>query len=319
MNYLKGIDVFNKRVQYCAIYSKVEGLNVSNPVIINGLNVGSVREIYLMHDHSGRIFVRFEIHRKGIKLPMTTVAKIASTDLLGSKSIELILGKKEGVYHQAGDTLPSAVEASLTEEVNNQILPLKAKAEELLSSIDTLVGVVHAILNKQARDNLSSSFESIKNALATFEVVALRTDTLIMSEKIKFNQTMTNIQSITNNLRNNNDNITMILDNVAYITDSIAMSDLTSTINNAGKAFADAADVMEKINKGEGTIGQLVNNDSLYNALEASARDLDRLLVDLEENPNRYVHVSVFGRRDKTRKLEEKAKKKAEKEAAKKK
>ena len=129
---------------------------------------------------------------------------------------------------------------------------------------------------------------------------------------------MTSIQSISNNLRNNNENITLILDNVAYITDSIAMSDLTSTINNAGKAFSDAAEIMEKVNNGEGSLGQLVNNDTLYYHLEASARDLDRLLIDLEENPNRYVHVSVFGRRDKEKKREEKEKKKREKEAAKK-
>ncbi|MEQ8324588.1 MAG: MlaD family protein [Vicingaceae bacterium] len=317
VNFLKGVDVFNKNIQYVAVYQKVEGLTISNPVQINGLTVGSVRDVGFMDDNSGRIFVKFELNKSAIILPKQTVARIESTDLLGSKSINLILGKEVGKFHEDGDTLRSSVEASLTEEVNNQILPLKAKAEELLSSLDTLVGVVQAILNKQARENLSSSFESIKNALATFEVVALRTDTMIIREKEKFGQIMTNFQSISNNLRNNNENITMILDNIAYISDSIAQSDITSTINNAGEAFADAAEIMKKVNDGQGTIGQLVNNDSLYYHLESSARDLDKLLIDLEENPNRYVHVSVFGRKDKEKKREEKAKKKREKENSK--
>ena len=180
------------------------------------------------------------------------------------------------------------------------------------------MNVVQAILNKEARDNLSASFESIKNALATFEVVAMRTDTMISDEKAKISQIMTNFQSISNNLRNNNENITRIFDNVAYISDSIAMSDITSTINNAGIAFESAAEIMDKVNRGEGSLGQLVNNDSLYFHLEASARDLDRLLIDFEENPNRYVQVSVFAKKDKVKKKEEKARKKREKQEAKK-
>ena len=228
-----------------------------------------------------------------------------------------MLGIEVDEFHEPGDTLRSSVEASLSEEVNRQILPLKAKAEELLSSLDTLVGVVQAILNKEARENLSASFVSIKNALATFELVALRTDTMISSEKEKIAQIMTNFQSISSNLRNNNDNVTRILDNIALISDSLAQADITATVNRAGEAFDHAAEIMEKVNRGEGTIGQLVNNDSLYFHLEASARDLDRLLIDLEKHPNRYVQVSVFGKKDKDKKQADKEKKKREKEESK--
>jgi len=317
LNFLKGIDIFHDRTEYFAVYDEVQGLTISNPVQINGLTVGSVQSINFMEDNSGRIIVAFEMRKVTIKLPKYTVARIVSTDLLGSKSIKLVLGDGLGVYHQAGDTLRSSVEASLTEEVNNQILPLKAKAEELLSSLDTLVRVVQAILNKEARENLSASFVSIKNALATFELVALRTDTMITREKEKLDQIMTNFQSISSNLRNNNENITRILDNAAFISDSIAMSDITATINNAGIAFKSAAEIMEKVNRGEGSLGQLVNNDSLYFHLESSARDLDKLLIDLEEHPNRYVQVSIFGKKDKEKKREDKEEKKREKEAAK--
>ena len=318
INYLKGIDVFHKQTEYIAIYDEVEGLRETNPVQINGFIVGQVREIWFLPDNSGRIAVRIKLTPQAVQLPKNTVAKIKSLDLLGSKSINLILGNEVDNYHKPGDTLRSSVEASLSEEVNRQILPLKMKAEDLLSSMDTLVGVVQTILNKKAQENLSASFESIKGALATFEIVALRADTMISTEKQKLSQIMINFQSISNNLRNNNENITSILDNVAYITDSIAMSDITSTINNAGIAFSNAADIMEKINKGEGSVGQLVNNDSLYFHLENASLSLDRLLIDMEKNPGRYVHVSVFGGKDKEDKRREKEKKKLDRQQKKK-
>ena len=318
LNFLKGIDIFNKSIEYYAVYNRVDGLTVSNPVQINGFTVGSVRSVDFIDDNSGRIVVKMELHKISFQLPKYTVSRIVSTDLLGSKSIELILGKEQGEFHEPGDTLRSSVQASLSEEVNRQILPLKAKAEELLSSLDTLVGVVQAILNEEARDNLSASFLSIKNALATFELVAMRTDTMISSEKAKIAQIMTNFQSISSNLRDNNDNVTRILDNVALISDSLAQADITATVNNAGLAFESAAEIMDKVNRGEGSLGQLVNNDSLYFHLESSARDLDRLLIDLEKNPNRYVQVSVFGKKDKDKKKADKEKKKREKEESKK-
>ena len=317
VNYLKGVDVFNKESDYYAVYDRIEGLTVSNPVQINGYSVGSVREIILMPDNSGKIVVRFSIINQSFRLPKNTIAKISSLDLLGSKSINLVLSDNQEEFYAPGDTLSSSVEASLTEEVNNQILPLKVKAEDLLASMDTVIQVVRAILNKEARENLTSSFESIKNAMGTFEVVAMRVDTMIHDEKAKFSSIMTNFNSISNNLRNNNENITLILDNIAFISDSIAASNITQTINNAGIAFRDAAEIMEKIKNGEGTIGQLVNNDSLYWNLEKSARDLDRLLVDIEDHPSRYVHVSVFGRKDKEQKKSKKEERKKEKESGK--
>ena len=310
INYLKGIDIFNKESHYYAVYERLEGLTVSNPVQINGYSVGKVRDIKFLPDNSGRILVKFIIINQEIKLPRQTIAKITSMDLLGSKSINLILGAEKDNFHTIGDTLRASVEASLSEEVNNQILPLKMKAEDLLSSMDTVIQVVRAILNKEARENLSASFENIKNAMGTFEVVAMRVDTMISEEKAKLSSIMTNFNSISNNLRNNNENITMILDNIAFITDSLAASNITQTINNASRAFSDAALIMQKIERGEGTIGQLVNNDSLYWHLESSSRNLDLLLKDINEHPGRYVHVSVFGGKDKETKRREKEKKK---------
>jgi phospholipid/cholesterol/gamma-HCH transport system substrate-binding protein len=103
------------------------------------------------------------------------------------------------------------------------------------------------------------------------------------------------MESITGNIRNNNETLASALKNIDSITDSLARSNLASAIDNANLTLRETAKIMEKINKGQGTLGMLINNDSLYVALEKSATDLDKLLVDLKQNPKRYVHVSVFG------------------------
>ena len=313
MNFLKGKDIFREETFYYSVYDKIEGLSISNPVQINGYTVGRVREISFHPDNSGRIIVEMSISREQFKLPLNTIAKITSLDLLGSKAINLKLGNKNG-YHNVGDTLRSAVEASISDEVNKQIEPLKRKAEDLLASMDTAIQIVKAILNEEARQNITNSFKNFNNAMGTFDIVAKRVDTMIFDEKAKLASIMTNFNSISFNLRNNNENITMILDNIAFITDSIAASNVTETINNASRAFKAASDIMAKIERGEGSIGQLINNDSLYYHLESSARNLDKLLMDIEEHPSRYVHISVFGGKDKEDKRREKDRKRKEKE-----
>jgi phospholipid/cholesterol/gamma-HCH transport system substrate-binding protein len=120
-------------------------------------------------------------------------------------------------------------------------------------------------------------------------------DKMVSSDQSKLNKMIGNIESITSNIKNNNEALGNALKNISAISDSLAKSDLTSTINNANSTLKQTSSIMEKINRGEGTMGMLINNDSLYNALEQSAVDLDKLLVDLKENPGRYVRVSVFG------------------------
>ncbi len=318
LNYLKGLNIFEKNIHYSAIYKKIEGLTVSNPVLVNGYKVGQVTEVKFHPSMDGRVLVIFNVTQKEFKIPKGTIAKITSLDLLGSKSIDLIVKQNATEFYVPGDTLPSEVEASLSEEVNNQILPLKVKAEDLLSSVDTLLNALKLIFNEDVKQGVDKNIKNLTASMESFRKMADKMDMLVQD---RLTPTMAHLQSVSFNLRNNNENITQILDNVAFITDSIALSDITSTINNAGVAFKSAASIMEKVERGEGSMGQLVNNDSLYLHLEAASKDLDKLLVDLKEHPNRYVHFSLFGRKDKELKRKEKELKKqrkAEKRAARK-
>lgn len=296
LNFLKGRDLFEKQRYYYAIYNNVDGLVEANPVQLNGYKIGLIREIKFLPDNSGKIIVKFAITNDEIKVPKNSVAKIISSDLLGSKAITLIMSNNPELA-LGGDTLVSELQAGLSEEVNKQVKPLKDKAEHLISSIDSVMVVVQEVLNKDARESLTASFESIKNSIQTFEHTSRMLDTMIASEKIKLSIIFSKVESITSNLEKNNSNITRAINNLANITDTLVKSNLKETIASTNRAVTAAADAMDKINKGEGTAGLLVNDKRLYNQLDSASSALTSLLQDMEKYPGRYF--SIFGKKEK--------------------
>lgn len=304
--FLSGEDIFQKKKQYYSVYKHISGLGLNNNVQVSGFNVGKINSIGFNKDGSGTIVVGFFIDNPDVKIPLGSVARIESLDLLGSKAIAIDFGESFE-YVESGDTLDADVANSLEDEVSETIAPLKMKTEELLGSIDSAVTIVQAILNKDARSNLSQSFESIKRAINTFEVAAMRLDTLIAEDKIKLDNIFTNLESITGNVKNSNEDISAILNNFASISDTLAQANLAQTVMSANNALSQVSEVFNKINRGEGSLGNLVHNDTLYQNIEQASLELDKLMEDLRVNPERYVHVSVFGRKDKS---EDKPKKK---------
>ncbi|MBI2271374.1 MAG: MCE family protein [Bacteroidetes bacterium] len=300
-NFLKGSNLFKNQKTIYAVYTNVDGLLESNNVQLSGLKVGLVKSIKLMpNDRQGRILVTMSVE-DNVNIPSDSRARIVSSDLLGTKSIRFELGTSSSLV-KSGDTLVSEREDDLRAAVDKRIAPLQKKAEGLIASIDSVMIVVQEVLNKDARHNLTKSFESIKRAIATFEKTALRLDTLVYSQQHKLSVIFSKMESITSNLANNNDKITKVLANFESISDSLAKSKIKTTINNANEALSDVSKILAKINRGEGSMGLLVNNDSLYKKLDKSANELDLLMLDLRTNPKRYVHFSVFGRKDKSKK-----------------
>lgn len=293
-NFLKGKDFFTHQREFYAVYEKVDGLVVANPVSINGLKVGQVRELYFDGTADANIIVKFIVDDP-IKIPDNSIARIFSSDLLGSKGINLILGKSSK-YAKSGDTLTSDIEGSLKEEVNKQMLPLKLKAENLMMSIDSVVSVIQYVFNKDTRDNLAKSFESIKYTLNNLQSTTSAIDTLVLSQKTRLSNIIGNIESITENINNNREQFNNIISNFSALSDTLAKSKISTTLANTNKALKGITEVLEKVNKGEGSLGMLIHNDSLYNNLESSANELNKLLEDMRLHPGRYVHFSVFGR-----------------------
>ena len=292
LNYMKGHNFFVKENNYYVTYKKISGLQVSNPVSINGFKVGQVKDIKLILNDTGNdILVELNIDQN-IHLKDSTVAMIYSLDLMGSKGINLTIGK--GPELSVGDTLISAVEEDLKDQVSAQMLPLKIKAEDLMSSIEDAMTVVKNLFNKTNTANIEGTLKNLNRTFKTLEHTSTELDSLLTHGRGKLDRIFANVESITNNLKNNNKQIDFILKNLALVSDSLAKSKLLSTIDNANRTLAQTDSIMRKINEGEGTIGQLINNDTLYRNLESASISLDKLLIDIKENPKRYIHYSLF-------------------------
>ncbi|MFZ4549458.1 MAG: MCE family protein, partial [Bacteroidales bacterium] len=194
------------------------------------------------------------------------------------------------------DTLSNQLQASLAEEVSIQMLPIKRKAETLLTSIDSVLIMVQYVFNENTRMNLSKSFENIKIAIDNLKNTTFNIDTLVSTQRNRLSHIIGNVESISSNIEKNNEKITTILSNFSIISDSLAKSNIKQTIENANKAISNVSNVFDKINNGKGTLGLLVNNDTLYNQINNAASSLDKLLIDIKSNPSRYIKISVFGK-----------------------
>lgn len=297
-NWLKGNNIFVKSREYYAVYTNVGGLSTSSPVLVNGFQVGAVSDIQLMKDHPGLVLVTFKITNKGFKFPRDSEAKLASPSLLGGKVIEIMIGDSMNgnslVYAKPGDTLFTRYELDLQGQVNAMVAPLKIKVENLLSNIDSILIPIQTILNDQTARKLAEGLGRIPAIIANLERITYKIDTLISSEKNKLSRIFSNVESISANLKNNNDKISSILDNVEEITDSLAKSNFKKAIANATSILQKIDNIVTKIDNGEGTLGALINDDKLYLEIDSAARNLNFLVDDIGQNPERYIHFSLI-------------------------
>jgi len=297
VGFLKGSNIFSEKYFLYAVYPKIDNLIPSNPIQINGYKIGQIKSISLIEKGGkNQVLVKFIITEE-VNIPRNSIAKTVSADLLGTKVVEVVFStSKEFVKN--GDTLLAENEPSFQQSFDKRLGPLQSKVESLVSSIDTVMGVVNKVLNFKTRENISQSFESVRKAIFSLEQTAYKLDDLMATEKPKISSLLSNLNGITSNLNKNEAKITNILSNFSSLSDTLAKSQLKSAVANADNTLKELNNLLTKINEGNGTLGKLAKNDSLYNNLNKSADDLDKLLKDLKENPKRYVHFSLFGRKE---------------------
>jgi len=292
-NFLKGQDIFSKDRTFIVVYNKISGLNVSNPVVVNGYKIGRVSDIYFMPDDpQAHIVVEMKIS-SDINIPKNSMARITS-DFLGVNTIEIRLGDGSEMA-VSGDTLSGMIATTLQEEFSQQLLPFKVKAEKMMASMDSVLEGIRYIFNRETQDNLGRAIKSIEVTFKNMENASAEFDKMMIEERVRIRNLMDNAVDITQNLADNSEEINNIIDNFSQISDTLARVDFVKTMQDVDSALVSFNGVMEKINRGEGTIGQLVHNDTLYFELEAASRELHELLEDMKLHPNRYVKVSVFG------------------------
>ena len=286
VNYLKGINILNDNRDFYAVYEDIGGLQVGSPVMVNGYKVGMVSSIDLLTEQNQNLLVTISLDKE-FDMATNTVCKIVNQDLMGTKGIALVLGNTDELV-TSGDTLISGIEGSLQDEVNAQILPLKNKAEELIGSIDSVMMIVTAVLNKDTRENLRNSLSSLDKTFELMSHTMVKVDSMIDINDERIAKVVKNLESITSNLESSNGEIKNILTNFSSLSDSLAKADIAKVLQNV-------SDITTKINNGEGSIGLLLKDDKIYVNFEKSTRELAALLEDIKKNPSRYVNFSIIG------------------------
>lgn len=289
--FLKGNNPFKGSQTFYVLYPRTSGINTSDPVTINGYKVGRVKAITMMPDIRDGFVTELQVNND-VKIPLNSVATIVNVDLLGAKGIEISLGRGNE-FIVSGDTLKSDVQLSLTEEVKLEVLPVKEKATELLSSLDSLVTVIQVILNK---GQIESSMNSVQKALDEFAMVGKNLNDVVTAEAASIHEILKNVDSITLNLKNNDESINKILANMGTLTDSLNKAELPVLVSTLNATLTELKVTLETINKGEGTAGLIIKERETYDLINKTISDLDKLFIDLQQNPKRYVSFSVFGK-----------------------
>jgi phospholipid/cholesterol/gamma-HCH transport system substrate-binding protein len=296
VNYLKGFNPFSPSNTYYASYEKIDGLAVSNPILVNGFKVGQVTDVRFSDAGDGTLLVAFDIEQSNLKMPDDTRAKIFSSDLFGTKAIDLIAGESQTLA-VPGDTLIADLEMGIAEAVRIELLPLKNKTDQLIDGVDDILENLKAVFEADATLGLPTAFESIQRTVESLEKTSLQLDAMVAENRSTLSSIMTNVDGITTNFKNHNDELANVMTNFSDISDSLAAVNFAATINRADQSLAQIEEITRKINSGQGSLGQLVNSDSLHDGLIATNRELQYLINDLYLNPWRYVRVSVFGKK----------------------
>jgi phospholipid/cholesterol/gamma-HCH transport system substrate-binding protein len=292
LSYLKGNDIFKKSKYYHVVYNRIDGLVKSSKVSLNGYQVGQVSNIKFAPDNSGKLIVSLSVDTE-FQIPKNSVARIISSDIMGTRAIELIFSNQKEFY-QNNDTIPGSVEEDLKEQVSMQVLPLKSKAEELLSTVDSAITVLTVILNEDARDNLKASFTSFNHTMDNLERTTADLAELLSTEKDTIKTILSNVNDLTAVFKANTENLETIMANLSSFSDTLSTISVTPMLANLTEASNQILVTLEKLNSDENSAGLLLNNDELYQSINALAENMAFLIGDIQQNPKRYLKFSAM-------------------------
>ena len=283
-SFLKGNDIFSNKAHYYAVYDKVSGLAESSPVEINGYKVGVVQSIKFVNPESGKLLVLLSVN-KGFRLPKNTVAEITAASLIAGMKIQLVFGEGPGTYSN-GDTIPGRLAESLISRLENELVPLKNKVEVILVRLDSTIGSLNEIMNPAFRNDITTGVASLSTTVKGIEEADL-------------GASLENLKKLTGMLADNSDKIKNTFSNLESVTDTLAAADLYTSVNNLKSSLEKITGLMDNLINGKGTAGKLMTDDSLYVNLNNSLSSLNVLLQDLKADPKKYVHFSMFGKKNK--------------------
>ncbi len=282
-SYLKGTNLLEKNRTFFVKYQNVEGLAQGAPVTINGLKVGKVQKIDFANSKGGLV-VEFTVERD-FEFSKNSIVRIYSTSLIGGKSVGIFPIYDQSSMAKSGDTLPGDIQPGMLDEFSKTLAPLEQKLEGTLSVVDSLLISFTDIIDEDTRNDLKQAISNLAVATENFGRLSGKADKLLGRNGEKLDRTFTNLDNTAANF--------------SKLSDSLAQIELGVMVKNLEDATSGLKEVVAKVNNKEGSVGKLLNDDAVYENLEGATRQLEELLQDVKLNPKRYVHFSVFGKRDK--------------------
>jgi phospholipid/cholesterol/gamma-HCH transport system substrate-binding protein len=288
-NFLKGKDYFKSTANYYSVYESIGGLAESSPVEVNGFKVGVVQSIEFIDPTSGRLLVVFSVN-KDFKLPKNTVAEIIPVSLLGGMKVHFVYGDGPGFYEH-GDTIPGSLAESIVDKVEAELIPVKDKITNLIVVLDSVAKSVDELMNDDFKKNLSGTVANLNSTTGSLSKI-------VISKEKDLKATIENLNKFSAMLAENSGKMSSTFTNLEAISDTLAAADIYNSILNLKASLQKASVMMENLNNGKGTAGQFLTNDSIYTNLNGSLESLNALFTDMKANPKRYVHFSVFGKKN---------------------
>ncbi|MEO5908018.1 MAG: MlaD family protein [Ginsengibacter sp.] len=293
--YLKGHGVFKKEKLIYAVYGDVQGLKQSNPVVINGLQVGKIESLDGGKEMK-RIIVTVSLS-KDVNIPKNSLAVI-NPNLLGSPTLEIQLGTAN-TYLKNGDTLLTTLSGGAFDEAMKLINPVLYEVRNAVKSLDSVLTTVTTVFDVRTKDNIKSILSNLNLATASFVVTSESIQKLMDVQNGALAKSLGNLNTFTSNLNNNNTQLDSIMKNTKNFSKKLASIDLQQTLDSLNVAINNFKEGSEKINSKNGSLGLLLNDKTLYTNLEATSNKINILLDDIRVHPKRYVNFSVFGRKSK--------------------
>ena len=271
-SYLKSNDVFVSDRVFYAVYDDVEGVSKGTPVTISGFNVGSVQDIKF-YKNTSKLLLKFRVEND-FTFSKNSIAQIYETGLIGGKALSVIPKYGEQLAKN-GDTLKSSIAPGLTELVNDKLSPLQEKIESMVVSADSVLLSLNSVLNNEAKLEIQSSITNFSSTVADLKSSASTLDEMLNTNKNQINNIISNVNETSDELSN----LSIVVDN------------LTQSSNSIEK-------IVNEISNGDGSLNKLIFEDDLINSLDAASKNINLLIKDLRLNPKRYVHFSLFGKKN---------------------
>ena len=277
INYFKGVNLFQSTASYYIKFTDINGLAKSSPIFADGYRVGVVSDINYDYANAGNVVVRIDVD-PSLRIPKGSTAELTS-DFLGAVRMSLLLANNPREKQIPGDTINGSVNAGLMDKAANMVPQL----EQMLPKLDSILIALNTLLNNPT---IPATLQNVESLTASLNANSRQLESLMKNE----------VPQLTSKLNE-------IGDNFAVISANLKEIDYATTMNKVDATLANVKSITDKLEQNDNTVGLLLNDPTLYNNLTETTANAANLLEDLQRHPKRYVHFSIFGKKDKTNEL----------------